>query len=125
MRLPMRTKGGRPVTTNNDTPQIFSDGADDDAGAESGTFGREWRGEPDASWFGWEEQSEPAGSDPQPVFDAADEGHSGYPGYPGYPGLPEVSGYPEAPGFPPVPEYPSGPGYAPLPPDRAGYPAGP
>jgi MinD-like ATPase involved in chromosome partitioning or flagellar assembly len=110
------------VTTNNDTPRIFSDGADDDAGAESGTFGREWRGEPDGSWFGWEEQSEPAGSGPQPAFDAADEGHPGYPGYPGYPGRP---GYPEALGYPPEPEYPSGPGYAPLPPDRAGYPAGP
>ena len=110
------------MTTNNDTPRIFSDGAGDDAGAESGTFGREWRGEPDDSWFGWEEQSEPAGGDPQPAFDAADEGH---PGYPGYPGRPEVPGYPEALGYPPEPEYPSGPGYAPLPPDRAGYPAGP
>ena len=68
------------MTTNNDTPRIFSDGAGDDAGAESGTFGREWRDEPDASWFGWEEQSEPAGGDPQPAFDAGDEGHPGYPG---------------------------------------------
>jgi MinD-like ATPase involved in chromosome partitioning or flagellar assembly len=108
------------VTTNNDTPRIFSDGADDGAddgaGAGSGTFGREWRGEPDAAWFGWEEQSEPADGYPQPSFGAADEG---------YPGEPEPSGYPEAPGYPREPEYPCGPGYAPLPPDSAGYPAGP
>ena len=108
------------MTTNNDTPRIFSDGADDGAddgaGAGSGTFGREWRGEPDAAWFGWEEQSEPADGYPQPSFGAADEG---------YPGEPEPPGYPEAPGYPREPEYPSGPGYAPLPPDSAGYPAGP
>src|SRR5580692_11700283 len=73
MRLPMRTKGGRPVTTNNDTPRIFSDGADEAADAESGVFGREWRGEPDAAWFGWEEQSGPADGYPQPSSDAADE----------------------------------------------------
>ena len=124
----MRTKGGRPVTTNNDTPRIFSDGASgDDAG--SGTFGGEWRGEPDAAWFGWEEQSEPADGNPQPSFDAADEGHPGYPGYPGepessaYPGYPASPASPEALGYPREPEYPSGPGYAPLP--SAGYPAGP
>jgi MinD-like ATPase involved in chromosome partitioning or flagellar assembly len=107
------------VTTNNDTPRIFSDGAGDDADSDSGTFGREWRGEPDAAWFGWQEQSEPADGYPQPSFDAADEG------YPGEPETPEYPGYPGAPGYPREPEYPSGPGYAPLPPDRAGYPAGP
>src|SRR5260370_22817480 len=126
MRLPMRTKGGRPVTTNNDTPRIFSDGASEDADADSGTFGREWRGEPDAAWFGWEGRSEPADGDPQPSLDAPDAGHPGYPGYPGYPGEPEgpqYPGYPEALGYPREPEYPSGPGYAPLTPDRTGYPA--
>ncbi|HME67432.1 MAG TPA: hypothetical protein VKG61_21270, partial [Streptosporangiaceae bacterium] len=107
------------MTTNNDTPRIFSDGASDDADAGSGTFGREWRGEPDAAWFGWEEQSEPADGYPQPPFGGADEGNPGEPETPGYPGYPEAIGYPREP------EYPSGPGYAPLPPDRAGYPAGP
>jgi MinD-like ATPase involved in chromosome partitioning or flagellar assembly len=86
------------VTTNNDTPEVFSDGARDD-----GAFGREWRDEPggadladsrypaDAepygSWFAWEAQ---------------------------------------APGYPEEPGYPRGPGYAPLPPDHPGpgYPAG-
>ena len=107
------------MTTNNDTPRIFSDGAGDDADSDSGTFGREWRGEPEAAWFGWQEQSEPADGYPQPSFDAADEG------YPGEPETPEYPGYPEPPAYPREPEYPSGPGYAPLPPDRAGYPAGP
>jgi MinD-like ATPase involved in chromosome partitioning or flagellar assembly len=87
------------VTTNNDTPEVFSDDARGD-----GAFGREWRDEPggadladggypaDAeayrSWFAWEAQ---------------------------------------APGYPEEPEYPRGPGYAPLPPDHPGlgYPAGP
>ena len=107
------------MTTNNDTPRIFSDDASDGADAGSGTFGRECRGEPDAAWFGWEEQSEPAGGHPQPSFDVADEG------YPGEPETPQYPGYPEVPGYPREPEYPSGPGYAPLPPDHAGYPAGP
>jgi MinD-like ATPase involved in chromosome partitioning or flagellar assembly len=89
------------VTTNNDTPQVFSDGASD---------------EDDAAWFGWEKQSDPAGGYPQPSFYVADEG---YPGEPGYPGHQEAFGSPREP------EYPSGPGYAPLPPDHAGYPAGP
>ena len=69
------------MTTNNDTPRIFSDGADDGAddgaGAGSGTFGREWRGEPDAAWFGWEENSEPDDGYPQPSFGAADERYPG------------------------------------------------
>src|SRR5580693_426399 len=119
MRLPMRTKGGRPVTTNNDTPRIFSDGAGDDADAESGASGRGWRGEPDGAWFGWEEQSGPADGYPQPSFSAPDERH------PGEPETPEHPRYPEALGYPREPEYPSGPGYAPLPPDRPGHPAGP
>jgi len=109
------------VTTNNDTPQIFSDGARDD-----GPFGREWRdeaggaafpdgtgfpdgpdgSEPHGSWFGWE-------------ADAADGD-----------GYPQFSFYPGDQGYPPEPEYPRGPGYAPLPPDHPGpgelgYPAGP
>ena len=92
------------MTTNNDTPRIFSDGAGDDADADSGTFGREWRGEPDAAWFGWEEESEPADGDPQPSFDAVDEG------YPGEPETPQYPGYPAAFGYPREPEYPSGPG---------------
>jgi MinD-like ATPase involved in chromosome partitioning or flagellar assembly len=121
----MRTKGGRLVTTNNDTPRIFSDGASDDGDADSRTFDREWRGEPHAAWFGWEEQSEPADGYPRPSFDAADEGNPGYPGGPETPEYPEYPGYPEASGYPQEPEYPSGPGYVPLPPDRAGYPAGP
>ena len=114
------------MTTNNDTPRVFSDGASDD-----GPFGREWRDEADAgpygSWLGWEEQSEPAGADgyPQPSFYAADEERPGEPGSPRYPG---------ALGYPQEPEYPRGPGYAPLPPDHPdpggdlgelGYPAGP
>jgi MinD-like ATPase involved in chromosome partitioning or flagellar assembly len=114
------------VTTNNDSPRVFSDGASDD-----GPFGREWRDEADAgpygSWLSWEEQSEPAGADgyPQPSFHAADEDRPGEPGFPRYPG---------AFGYPLEPEYPRGPGYAPLPADHPdpgsdlgelGYPAGP
>ena len=114
------------MTTNNDTPRVFSDGASDD-----GPFGGEWRDEADAgpsgSWLGWEEQSEPAGADgyPQPSCYAADEDRPGEPGSPRYPG---------ALGYPQEPEYPRGPGYAPLPPDHPGpggdlgelgYPAGP
>src|ERR1700722_18829588 len=114
MRAPMRIKGGRPVTTNNDTPQVFSDGASDED--DAGPPGGEWRDEGDAAWFGWEKQPEPAGGYPQPSFYAADEGYRGEPGYPGYQ---------EAFGSSRDPEYPSGPGYAPLPPDHAGYPAGP
>ena len=102
------------MTTNNDTPQVFSDGASDED--DAGPLGREWR---DAAWFGWEKQPEPAGGYPQPSFYAADEGYPGEPGSPGYPG------YQEAFGSSREPEYPSGPGYAPLPPDQAGYPAGP
>src|SRR5580700_6912824 len=109
-------QGGRLVTTNNDTPRVFSGGASDDADADSRTFDREWRGEPDAAWFGWEEQSEPADGYPRPSFGAGDQG---------YPPEPETPEYPEAIGYPQEPEYPSGPGYAPVPPDRPGYPAGP
>jgi MinD-like ATPase involved in chromosome partitioning or flagellar assembly len=123
------------VTTNNDMPHVFSDGARD-----GGPFGewrdeadgadpaREWRDEADGadpagdgfadgpaeagpygSWSGWETESEPTwGGD----------------------GYPQPSIYPGDQGYHPEPEYPSGPGYAPLPPDHPdpgepGYPAGP
>ena len=104
------------MTTNNDTPQVLSDGASDD-----GPFGRQWRDEADAgsygSWLGWEEQSEPSDADgyPQPSF-YGDEGRHEEP---------ESPGYPEVPGYRQEPEYPRGPGYAPLVPDHPGYPAGP
>jgi len=111
------------VTTNNDTPQVFSEGTRDD-----GPFGREWRGEADGAdpagagfpdgpagaepygrWFGWGPEAQPAG------------GGDGYP---------QPSFYPEDQGYHPEPGYPRGPGYAPLPPDHPGpgdpgYPAGP
>jgi MinD-like ATPase involved in chromosome partitioning or flagellar assembly len=102
------------VTTNNDTPQVFSDGASDEA--DAGPFGRQWRDEADAAWLGWE-QAGAADGYPQPPFAAMTEGYPEEP--PGYPG------YREALGARQEPEYPSGPGYAPLPPDHAGYPAGP
>jgi MinD-like ATPase involved in chromosome partitioning or flagellar assembly len=123
------------VTTNNDTPQIFSDGA-----RHNGPFGREWRDEADGaaflddggfpddagfadeagfpdgpadtgpygSWSGWQAQGEAADGD----------------------GYPRFSSHPGDQGYPPEPEYPRGPGYAPLPPDHPGpgelgYPAGP
>jgi MinD-like ATPase involved in chromosome partitioning or flagellar assembly len=119
----MRIEGGQPVTTNNDTPRVFGDGARGD-----GPFGPEWRDEADGadpagagspddladagpygSWLGWEAESWPTGS------------RDGYP---------QPSFYPGDQGYPPEPEYPSGPGYAPLPPDdtgpgEPGYPAGP
>jgi MinD-like ATPase involved in chromosome partitioning or flagellar assembly len=112
------------VTTNNDTPQVFSDGASDD-----GPFGGAWRDEagaaPYGSWFGWDQRDEAGGQPGEPEYPSgpgfaplpADEpGYpgSGYPG-PGYPGpgYPD-SGYPE-PGYPGPgePGYPAGPGYAP------------
>jgi MinD-like ATPase involved in chromosome partitioning or flagellar assembly len=117
------------VTTNNDTPQVYSEGARDDGpfGRDDGPFAGQWgdeadradpagAGHPDGpadaepygSWFGWEAESASADGDgyPQPSFYSGDEGY-----------LPE-------------PEYPRGPGYAPLPPDyrgpgEPGYPAGP
>ncbi len=123
------------MTTNNDTPQIFSDGPRDDGpfGHDDGPFGREWRDEaggadqagladaarfpddaaPYESWLSWE----------------AEPGADGD-------GYPQPSFYDQ--GYLPEPEYPQGPGYAPLPPDHPGpgspghlgrgepgYPAGP
>ncbi len=94
------------MTTNNDTPQVFSDGASDD-----GPFGDDWRDEagaaPYGSWFGWDERDEAGG---QP-------GGPGYPSGPGFAPLPAddpETGYPETgyPG-PGEPGYPAGPGYAP------------
>jgi MinD-like ATPase involved in chromosome partitioning or flagellar assembly len=110
------------VTTNNDTPQVFSDGAGGD-----GPFGPEWRdetggpgladaglpegtadagvpggpadAEPYGPWLGWEAESESAGSG------------NGYP---------QPSFYPGDHGYHPEPEYPRGPGYAPLPADHPG-----
>ena len=79
-------QGGTTVTTNNDTPRIFSDGASDDAdvtpvrSAASGAANLTPRGS-----AGRGNPSRPDGY-PQPSSDAADEGHPGYPGYPGYPG---------------------------------------
>jgi MinD-like ATPase involved in chromosome partitioning or flagellar assembly len=86
------------VTTNNDTPQVFSDGA-----SEDGPFGGEWRDQsgaaPYGSWFGWDER-EPAGGQP---------GEPEYPSGPGFAPLPaDEPGYP-GPGYP----GPGGPGYAP------------
>jgi MinD-like ATPase involved in chromosome partitioning or flagellar assembly len=101
------------VTTNNDTPQVFSDGASDEG--DDDPLGREWHDEADAAWLGWD-QAGAADGYPQPSFSAAGEG---------YPGEPEALGYPEPLGYPAGTEYPSGPGYARLPPDQAGYPAGP
>jgi MinD-like ATPase involved in chromosome partitioning or flagellar assembly len=97
------------MTTNNDTPQVFSD---DPADAE-----------PYGSWFGWEAEAKPT----------ADHGYPQPPLYPGdqdYPPEPESPGYSDGFGYPREPEYPRGPGYAPLPPDHPGpdelgYPAGP
>jgi MinD-like ATPase involved in chromosome partitioning or flagellar assembly len=120
---------GTTVTTNNDTPQVYSEGARDDGpfGGDDGPFGGQWRdeaeganpagaghpdrradAEPYVSWFGWEAESAPADG-------------SGYP---------QPSFYPGGEGYPLEPEYPRGPGYAPLPPDlpgpgEPGYPAGP
>jgi MinD-like ATPase involved in chromosome partitioning or flagellar assembly len=97
------------VTTNNDTPQVFSDGPAD--------------AEPYGSWFGWEAEAEPAADHgyPQPSL---------YPEGQDYPPEPESPGYSDGFGYPHEPEYPRGPGYAPLPPDHPGpgelgYPAGP
>jgi MinD-like ATPase involved in chromosome partitioning or flagellar assembly len=97
------------VTTNNDTPQVFSDGPAD--------------AEPYGSWFGWEAEAEPASDHgyPRPSF---------YPGGQDYPPEPESPGYSDGFGYPREPGYPRGPGYAPLPPDHPGpgelgYPAGP
>ena len=104
------------MTANNDTPQVLSDGANDD-----GPFGRQWRDDADAGsygpWFGWEEQSEPSDADgyPQPSF-YGDEGRHDEP---------ESPGYPEVPRYRQEPEYPRGPGYAPLVSDHPGYPPGP
>jgi MinD-like ATPase involved in chromosome partitioning or flagellar assembly len=111
------------VTTNNGTPQVYSDGARDD-----GPFGREWPDEADGAadaepyqpWFSWDAGSEPAAGDgyPQPSF------------YPAEQGYPADRGYADGSGYPREPEYPQGPGFAPLPPDHPGprelgYPAGP
>jgi MinD-like ATPase involved in chromosome partitioning or flagellar assembly len=88
------------VTTNNDTPQVFSEGMRDDGLAGAEVYG---------PWSGWGAEAEPAG------------GGDGYP---------QPSFYPEDQGYYPEPEYPRGPGYAPLPADHPGpgdpgYPAGP
>jgi MinD-like ATPase involved in chromosome partitioning or flagellar assembly len=113
------------VTTNNDTPQIFSEGARDD-----GPFGREWRDEADGAAFpddaGFPHDAgcpdRPAGAGWYgPWFGWETEAGDGYPQPPLYPGHPD---------YRPEPEYPRGPGYAPLPPDapgpgELGYPAGP
>jgi MinD-like ATPase involved in chromosome partitioning or flagellar assembly len=78
------------VTTNNDTPQVFSDGA-----SEDGPFGGEWRDQsgaaPYGSWFGWDER-EPAGGQPwEPE----------YPSGPGFAPLPAYDlGYAHALGYP-------------------------
>ena len=71
------------MTTNNDTPQVFSDGASDDAGAE---------------WFGWE-----------PAYPEEPEGYPSGPGYAPLP--PDHAAYPAAPGYVPDPDYAHDPGY--------------
>jgi MinD-like ATPase involved in chromosome partitioning or flagellar assembly len=121
------------VTTNNDTPRVFGDGARDDD-----PFGRDWRDEADGadparagfagdpagaepygSWLGWEAESWPTGSGdgyPQPSFDAGDRGYLPEPEYPrgpGYAPLPQDYTGPGEPDFPPGPGYPAGLGYAP------------
>jgi MinD-like ATPase involved in chromosome partitioning or flagellar assembly len=113
------------VTTNNDTPQIFSEGARDD-----GPFGREWRDEADGVAFPDDAAFPGDGGFPNgpagagwygPWFGWETEAGGGYPQPPLYPGHPD---------YRPEPEYPRGPGYAPLPPDdpgpgELGYPTGP
>ena len=119
------------MTTNNDTPQVYSHGTRDD-----GPFGREWPDEADGAadaepyqpWSSWNAGSGPAAGDgyPQPSFYPGEQGYSGEQGYPPGPGFP---GYADGLGYPQEPEYPQGPGFAPLPPDHPGpelgYPAGP
>jgi MinD-like ATPase involved in chromosome partitioning or flagellar assembly len=123
------------VTTNNDTPRIFSDGAHDDGpfgrddgasgrddgpfGRDDGPFGREWSDEADGAGFG-DGSGFPADAEPYGSWlgwgteSEPDAGGDGYP---------QPSAYDQ--GYLPEPEYPQGPGYAPLPPDHPAYPAGP
>jgi MinD-like ATPase involved in chromosome partitioning or flagellar assembly len=117
------------VTTNNDTPEVYSEGARDDGpfGGDDGPFdgplsdevdradpagaGRPdgpADAEPYGSWCGWGAEYAPADGD----------------------GYPQRSFYSEDVGYLPEPEYPRGPGYAPLPPDyrdpgEPGHPGGP
>jgi hypothetical protein len=93
------------VTTNNDTPQVFSDGT-----SEDGPFGGEWRDQsgaaPYGSWFGWDEREQAGGQPGEPEYPSgpgfaplpADE--PGYPGYPAGPGYAHDSGYPHDLGYP-------------------------
>jgi MinD-like ATPase involved in chromosome partitioning or flagellar assembly len=111
---------GRPVTTNNDTPQVFSEGP-----ADAGPYGPR---------FGWGAEAEPAGDGdgyPQPSFYPEDQGgypEPEYPRGPGYAPLPADHPLPGDPGYPAGACYVSDPGYAYGPghpdDDWAGYPPG-
>src|ERR1035441_7610707 len=123
-------QGGRPVTTNNDTPQIFGPGA-----GIPDAFAGDWRdilaGRPAADPH---EEDDPSGSHEDQAHRAAD----GWAGW-GEPGEPETAGpgYPQPAFYPREEEYPAGPGYLPVPRDRPparnhqpapgqpGYPQGP
>ena len=131
------------MTTNNDTPQMFGEGARRDTAFD--TEGGDRTGDPDPAgsglphdpdgsaehgaddpgfylpWADWPEPARKEADDaafPQPSFCPQE------PEYPRGPGRATGSGYPWAP------EYPRGPGYAPIPadhpgPGEPGYPAGP
>src|SRR5271169_3843045 len=99
---------GRPVTMNNDTPQIFGED-EHDYPADAGSFPEH---DGDAfqafdGWAGWGDRVEPVAPDddyPQPSFSPYSSEPSSYePEYPQRPG----------PGHPGQPGYPQGPGYAP------------
>jgi MinD-like ATPase involved in chromosome partitioning or flagellar assembly len=132
------------VTTNNDTPQIYSEGARDDGpfGRDDGPFGREDGpfGRDDGP-FGGERRGQADGADPTgagfPPGAADAEPYGSWFGWgtesgsaADADGYPQRSFYPGDRGYPLEPGHPRGPGYAPLPPDHPdpgepGYPAGP
>jgi MinD-like ATPase involved in chromosome partitioning or flagellar assembly len=124
------------VTTNNDTPQIFSEGARDDD-----PFGREWHDETDGAAFpdeaGFPDDArfpDDAGFPDEAGFTDGPAGAGWYGPWFGWEaeaggGYPQPPLYPGHPDYRPEPEYPRGPGYAPLPPDDPGpgeldYPLG-
>ncbi|HEV2932890.1 MAG TPA: AAA family ATPase [Streptosporangiaceae bacterium] len=134
------------MTTNNDTPQTFGEGARQDA-----VYDSEWRdGAGDLAGAGADFESGPDGLDPTAEMDEArgpdeadpylpwadwdepvqmEAGGAAYPqpsfyphesGYPAEPGYPQAPGYSEGFGYPQVPEYPRGLGFAPIPRDHPG-----
>src|SRR5271166_4914134 len=106
---------GRPVTMNNDTPQIFGEDAHDYP-QDAGSFGEHdgdaftaFRG-----WAGWGDRVEPVAPDddyPQPSFSPYEPG-PGQPGYPQGPGYAPDSGYAPEMGYAPAVSYPPDHGYA-------------